>query len=162
MQRRAFLQAGAAGAAVLGRLPRFGLPVATDRPAPTPQQRAWQRDGLALFAHFGINTFTDREWGDGTESPSLFDPSGLDARQWASAAAAGGFRTLILTAKHHDGFCLWPSKLTTHSVASSPWREGAGDIVREVVESCRIAGLGVGLYLSPWDRHEPSYGDSPR
>ena len=160
MQRREFIRVGAAGAAALGRLPP--LPLAADRPVPTPQQLRWQRDGLAVFAHFGINTFTDREWGDGSESPALFNPVELDARQWARAARAGGFRTLVLTAKHHDGFCLWPSKLTTHSVASSPWREGTGDVVREVVESCRVEGLGVGLYLSPWDRHEPSYGDSPR
>ena len=115
-----------------------------------------------MFVHFTVNTFTDREWGDGTEDPRLFNPARLDARQWARAAKAGGFRTMILTAKHHDGFCLWPTETTDHSVRSSAWREGRGDVVREFVDACRAEGLGVGLYLSPWDRHEPSYGDSPR
>jgi alpha-L-fucosidase len=132
------------------------------RPVPTGAQLAWQRDELALFLHFGVNTFTDREWGDGHEDPKTFAPTGLDARQWARAARAGGFRAMILTAKHHDGFCLWPSATTGHSVALSPWRGGAGDVVREFVDACRAEGLRVGLYLSPWDRHEPSYGDSPR
>src|SRR2546423_15212071 len=97
-----------------------------ERPRPSPSQLAWQRDELALFLHFGVNTFTDREWGDGREDPALFNPTALDARQWARAAREAGARALILTAKHHDGFCLWPSGLTTHSVARSPWRGGAG------------------------------------
>jgi alpha-L-fucosidase len=132
------------------------------RPVPTPAQLRWHREELALFVHFGINTFTDREWGDGRESPALFNPAALDARQWARAARAAGARAMVLTAKHHDGFCLWPTETTTHSVASSPWRGGAGDVVAEFVAACRAEGLGAGLYLSPWDRHEPSYGDSPR
>jgi alpha-L-fucosidase len=132
------------------------------RPRPTPAQLQWQRDELALFLHFGINTFTNREWGDGTESPSLFAPTMLDARQWARGAKAAGFRALILTAKHHDGFCLWPTRTTTHSVASSPWRAGGGDLVREFVLACRAEGLGAGLYLSPWDRNHSTYGDSDR
>lgn len=115
-----------------------------------------------MFVHFGVNTFTDREWGDGREDPRLFAPARLDARQWARAAAAAGFRTMILTAKHHDGFCLWPTDTTGHCVRASPWRDGRGDVVREFVDACRAESLGVGLYLSPWDRHEPSYGDSPR
>jgi alpha-L-fucosidase len=121
----------------------------------------WQRDELAMFLHFGVNTFTDREWGDGTEQPSIFNPTALDARQWAKTARSAGARAMILTAKHHDGFCLWPSRLTKHSVASSPWRGGRGDLVREFVDGCRAEGLRAGLYLSPWDRHEPRYGDSP-
>ena len=118
----------------------------------------WQQDELALFLHFGVNTFTDREWGDGTEEPSVFAPHTLDARQWARVARAADFRALILTAKHHDGFCLWPSATTAHSVASSPWRGGGGDLVREFTDACRAEGLRAGLYLSPWDRNAPSYG----
>ena len=130
-------------------------------PRPSAAQLAWQRDELAMFIHFGMNTFTDREWGDGTEDPQRFNPAALDARQWARTARAAGFRSMILTAKHHDGFCLWPTRTTAHSVAASPFRGGHGDVVREFVEACRAEGLKPGLYLSPWDRHEPRYGDSP-
>jgi alpha-L-fucosidase len=133
-----------------------------DRPVPSAPQLAWQRDERALFVHFGVNTFTDREWGDGREDPALFAPGRLDAAQWAGAAQSAGFRAMILTAKHHDGFCLWPTRTTQHSVAASPWRRGRGDVVREFVDACRGAGLRPGLYCSPWDRHEPSYGDSAR
>lgn len=128
---------------------------------PSPSQLVWQRDELAMFLHFGVNTFTDREWGDGTEDPGIFDPPALDARQWARIARTTGFRAMILTAKHHDGFCLWPSATTDHSVASSPWRGGEGDLVRDFTDACRAEGLRAGLYLSPWDRNAPSYG-SPR
>ncbi len=133
-----------------------------DRPVPTAAQLAWQRDELALFLHFGVNTFTDREWGDGREDPAIFAPDRLDARQWTRAARASGFRAAILTAKHHDGFCLWPTRTTSHSVARSPWRGGRGDVVEEFVRACRADGLRPGLYLSPWDRNHPLYGDSPR
>jgi alpha-L-fucosidase len=161
--RRTFMTtAGAATAALAARPaasgqtePRAAAPA---RPRPTASQLAWQREELALFVHFTVNTFTDKEWGDGTESPRIFDPPRLDARQWAKAAKRGGFRSLILTAKHHDGFCLWPSRTTDHSVRTSPWRGGSGDLVREFTDACRAEGLGAGLYLSPWDRNARSYG----
>jgi len=132
------------------------------RPTPSPSQLLWQRDELAIFIHFGINTFTDREWGDGSEDPAIFEPVNLDARQWAREARAAGFRAMVLTAKHHDGFCLWPTATSRHSVVSSPWRGGAGDLVREFADACRAEGLRAGLYLSPWDQNSPVYGDSPR
>ena len=131
-------------------------------PLPSPSQLAWQRLEQTMFIHFGVNTFTDREWGEGKEDPRIFNPVKLDARQWAKAGKAGGFKLMILTAKHHDGFCLWPSQYTEHSVKSSPWKGGKGDLVREFVDACRAEGIKPGLYLSPWDRHEPSYGDSPK
>ena len=159
LDRRAFLAWGA--------LPWLGSSLErwlaqARRPVPTRSQLVWQRDELALFLHFGVNTFTDREWGDGREDPAIFAPSRLDTRQWARVARAAGFRAMILTAKHHDGFCLWPSRTTRHSVASSPWRAGRGDLVREFTDACRAEGLRAGLYLSPWDRNNPHYGDSPR
>lgn len=163
LSRRSFLARSIAGAAAVIVSPRHVLETRLHaRPRPTPAQLAWQRDELALFLHFGINTFTGREWGDGTEDPALFDPRSLDARSWARAARSAGFRAIVLTAKHHDGFCLWPTKTTAHSVASSPWRGGEGDVVGEFVDACRAEGLKPGLYCSPWDRHAPSYGDSRR
>lgn len=131
-------------------------------PIPTARQLAWQAREMALFLHFGVNTFSDREWGDGSEAPALFDPGELDARQWARVARQTGFRLLILTAKHHDGFALWPSAVTEHSVASSTWRNGRGDVLRDLGEAARAEGLEIGVYLSPWDRHEPTYGDEGR
>jgi alpha-L-fucosidase len=158
LTRRTFLAALASAAVT--RPSSAGLR-SRGRPTPSRSQLAWQEEELALFLHFGVNTFTDREWGDGRESPAIFNPEKLDARQWARAAKAAGFRAMILTAKHHDGFCLWPTKTTDHSVASSPFRRGQGDLVREFVDACRAERLEPGLYLSPWDRHEPRYGDSP-
>ena len=131
------------------------------QPLPTPQQTAWQEAELSMFFHFGMNTFTNREWGLGTEDPKLFNPTHLDCEQWVHTAREMGFKYLILTAKHHDGFCLWPSKYTDHSVKSSPWRNGRGDVVRDFARACHGAGVKMGLYLSPWDLNQPTYGDSP-
>jgi alpha-L-fucosidase len=162
MDRRSFIQFGAASLAACAVPPRrSGLPPLA-RPTPNGAQLQWHNDELALFLHFGVNTFTNREWGDGKESPSIFNPTALDARQWARTARMAGFKAIVLTAKHHDGFCLWPTKTTTHSVASSPFRGGQGDVVREFVDACRSEDLRVGLYLSPWDRNHASYGDSPK
>jgi alpha-L-fucosidase len=131
------------------------------RIVPSPNQVVWQEMEFIAFAHFGMNTFSDREWGEGSESPSLFNPTDFDARQWVRVLKDAGMKLLIITAKHHDGFCLWPSRYSEHSVKNSPWHDGKGDIVREVAEASREAGLKLGIYLSPWDRHEPTYGDSP-
>ncbi|XP_061373979.1 alpha-L-fucosidase 1-like [Gastrolobium bilobum] len=127
-------------------------------PLPTYSQLKWQQREIIMFLHFGVNTFTDKEWGNGRENPAIFNPTGLNTTQWATVAADAGISLMILTAKHHDGFCLWPSKYTKHSVIGSPWKGGKGDVVQEFVNAATDKGIDVGIYLSPWDRHEPRYG----
>lgn len=127
-------------------------------PLPSSQQLQWQLGSIAMFLHFGPNTFTNSEWGTGKANPSVFNPTHLNASQWVQIAKDSGFSRVILTAKHHDGFCLWPSEYTDYSVKSSSWRNGTGDVVAELAAAAAEAGIGLGLYLSPWDRHDQSYG----
>ncbi len=127
---------------------------------PSERQLQWHRMKYYAFIHFGPNTFTDKEWGYGDEPESVFNPMQLDCRQWARVAKEAGMEGIVITAKHHDGFCLWPSQYTEHSVKNSPWKNGNGDVIRELREACDEYGLKLGIYLSPWDRHEPKYADS--
>lgn len=131
------------------------------RLVPTAQQLEWQQMEFTAFLHFGMNTFTGNEWGHGTDSPALFNPSELDCEQWVKALKDGGFKMALITAKHHDGFCLWQTETTEYSVKNSPWKGGKGDVVRELRDACEKYGMKFGVYLSPWDRNAPSYGDSP-
>ncbi len=126
---------------------------------PSPQQSAWQDLEFGVIVHFGTNTFLDREWGDGTASPQVFNPDHVDPEQWAKAVKAAGAKYMILVAKHHDGFALWPTAESDYSVKNSPWLGGKGDLVKMTEDATRKQGLGLGIYLSPWDRHEPKYAD---
>lgn len=125
---------------------------------PTHAQVEWQKNEYTMFVHFGPNTFTGAEWGSGQEKAEIFNPTELDCRQWASIAKAAGMKGIILTAKHHDGFCLWPNPVSSHTVAQSPWREGKGDVLKDLSEACREYDLKFGIYISPWDRNDPHYG----
>ncbi len=125
---------------------------------PSERQIKWQETEFYAFIHYGINTYTNSEWGNGNDDPELFNPEKLDCRQWAKLCKLAGMKGLILTAKHHDGFCLWPSAFTDYSVRSSTWMDGKGDVVAECAAACKEFGLKFGVYLSPWDRHEETYG----
>ncbi|MBI2926227.1 MAG: alpha-L-fucosidase [Verrucomicrobia bacterium] len=143
--------------ALAGALAR--VTAADDLPLPTTTQLVWLELEVGMFCHFGINTFHNLEWSEGNLDPKTFNPTKLDAEQWARVAKSMGAKYLMFTAKHHDGFCLWPTETTDYSIKSSLYKEGKGDIVNEVVTACRKQGILPGLYLSPWDRHEPSYKD---
>jgi alpha-L-fucosidase len=127
-------------------------------PIPTENQLRWQQMEYYGFIHYSVNTYTDEAWGFGNEDPKIFSPDKLDVRQWARICKEAGMKGVIFTAKHHSGFCLWPSKYTDYSVKNAPWKNGQGDLVKELADACKEFGLKFGVYLSPWDRNHPDYG----
>ncbi len=137
------------------------LPLAAQQkfgPTPSKEQLAWHEKEFYLFMHFGPNTFTDLEWGHGSENPTVFNPTQLDCNQWARIAKASGAKGIVITAKHHDGFCLWPSKYSNHTVRESSWMDGKGDVIKMLSEACKKVGIDMGVYISPWDKNHPKYG----
>ena len=152
MKHTALLMAALLAAACTAKAP------APYGPCPTPAQVEWQQMETNFFVHFGPNTFSGKEWGDGTEPEDMFNPTEMDCRQWAQVARDAGFKGIILTAKHHDGFCLWPNPVSKHTVRESAWKGGEGDVLRDLSEACAEYGLKLGVYISPWDRFDPHYG----